>query len=168
MVDYNGYCGGRFNWVNSSGDARALVDPAVAGAAAAAAAAGSGSGSGSGNALPRHLGFTQPCGCPTSPLDITLTDGALAAGKRYRLSLYFVDFAPSPTCSTLDGTARSQEVYLLTGYPDLSPATERQFLRDFSGGVWWSYNVVGNIRVRISTVRGDGGLACAILCAVLR
>ena len=65
------------------------------------------------------------------------------------------DFAPTTACGgPIDGSPLSQEVYLLTGYPDLSPATERQYLRDFRGGVWWSYTVVGNIRVRISTIRG--------------
>jgi hypothetical protein len=53
-------------------------------------------------------------------------------------------------------------VYLLTGYPDLSPATERQYLRDFQGGVWWSYDVTGNIRVRISSMRGGGPVLSAI------
>jgi hypothetical protein len=72
VVTYDGFCGARFNWVNGSADVRALQDPA--GPAT----------------LPRHLGYMQPCGCPTSPLDIQLTDAALAAGKRYKLSLYFV------------------------------------------------------------------------------
>ena len=66
----------------------------------------------------RALGFTKPCGAPTSPVDVALTDEAKASGRRYRMSLYFVDFAPTPPaddCSALDGTARTQEVYLLTG-----------------------------------------------------
>ena len=141
VVDYDGFCGSRATWTNGTDDVRALDDPAGG---------------------PRHLGLTQPCGCPTSPVDIALTDEAITAGKRYRLSLYFVDFAPAPRCGTLDGTNRSQEVYLLTGYPDLSPAAPRQYLADFSRGVWLSYNVEGNIRVRISTIRGDYAALSAV------
>lgn len=98
-VDYDGYCGKVLQWTNGTDDRRALADPA--------------------DASRRALGLTQPCGCPTSPFDIRLTDDALAAGKRYRLGLYFVDYAPSPGCGAFDGTNRTQEVYLLTGYPEV-------------------------------------------------
>jgi alpha-L-rhamnosidase len=138
----SGLCAARGSWSNGTDDVRALADPA--GGAA------------------RHLGFVQPCGCPTAPVDILLSDAAKAAGRKYRLSLYFVDFAPSATCGGLDGTARTQEVYLLTGYPDLSPATPRQYLANFSGGVWMSYDVAGDIRVRISTIRGDMAVLSAL------
>ena len=142
VVDYDGYCGTRFNWENSTADVRALQDPADSGR--------------------RALGLTQPCGCPTSPVDILLTDAAKAAGLRYRLSLYFVDYAPSPGCSKFDRTSRAQETYILRGYPDLSPLTERQYLRDFSGGVWLTYDLVGDARVRISSSRGDMAVLSAL------
>ena len=142
-VDYDGFCGKVLQWTNGTNDPRALVDP--------------------GDATRRALGLTQPCGCPTSPVDIRLTDGALAAGKRYRLGLYFVDWAPSPGCGAFDGTNRTQEVYLLTGYPELAPATERQALSDFGRGVWLFYELKGNIRVRISTVDGDMAVLSAVV-----
>jgi hypothetical protein len=67
-----GFLGAIGNWVNASSDARALADPA--------------------DPSRRALGATQPVGGPTSPVDIVLTDAAKAAGKRWVLSLYFVDF----------------------------------------------------------------------------
>ena len=67
-----GFLGAIGNWVNASSDARALADPA--------------------DPSRRALGATQPVGGPTSPVDIVLTDAAKAAGKRWILSLYFVDF----------------------------------------------------------------------------
>ena len=143
VVDYDGYCGARASWTNGTSDVRALQDPAMP------------SG-------PRHLGLTQPCGCPTSPFDIVITDAAKATGLRYRLSAYFVDYAPSPSCGAFDGTARSQEVYLLQGYPLLNPAAPRNALADFSGGVWVTWEVEGDIRVRISTIRGDFAVLSAI------
>ena len=142
VVDYDGYCGSRDQWTNSSADVRALQDPA--------------------GGARRALGYTQPCGCPTSPVDVQLTDAARAAGKRFKLSIYYVDFAPSVSCGGLDGTTRSQETYLLTGYPDLNPLAPRQALEDFSGGVWFSYAVSGNVRVRISTQRGDMAVLSAL------
>jgi hypothetical protein len=142
-VDYDGYCGKVLQWANATDDPRALVDPA--------------------DAARRALGLTQPCGCPTSPFDIRLTDEALAAGKRYKIGLYFVDFAPSPGCGAFDGSNRTQEVYLLSGYPELAPATERQALTDFGGGVWLFYELKGNIRVRISTVDGDMAVLSAVV-----
>lgn len=153
VVDYDGYCGATFNWVNATDDPRGLEDPEAGGAQA--------------GQRRRSLGATQPCGCPTSPFDIALTDAAKkggggGGGKRYRLGLYFVDFARSPTCGGLDGSARSQEVYLLAGYPTLAPATQRQALTDFSGGVWWFYEVQGDIRVRISTIVGDMAVLSAV------
>ena len=142
VVDYDGYCGSSASWTNATSDVRALSDPS--------------------DASRRALGLTQPCGCPTSPVDIQLTDAAIAAGTRFRLSLYFVDFAPAPKCGALDGTNRTQEVYLLTGYPDLSPVAPRQYLSDFSSGMWLSFEVAGNIRVRISTIRGDFAALSAV------
>jgi len=139
-----GFCGARFQWSNGSADGRALQDPD------------------GGAGAPRHLGYMQPCGCPTAPFDILLTDAAKAANKTFRLSLYFVDYAPSASCGGLDGTARTQEVYLLTGYPDLSPLAPRAALSDFAGGVWLTYAVQGDVRVRISTVRGDMAVLSAV------
>jgi hypothetical protein len=142
-VNYDGYCGANFNWNSSTTDQRALQDP-------------------SNPSGFRKIGLTQPCGCPTSPVDILLTDQAKASGKRYKLSLYFVDWAPSPSCQAYDGTQRSQEVYLLTGYPNLNPFTPRQALTDFSGGIWMSYDLVGDARVRISTIKGGFAVLSAL------
>lgn len=142
VVDYDGYCGSTDQWTNATSDPRALQDPS--------------------NGVRRALGYTQPCGCPTSPVDILLTDAARASGKRFKLSIYYVDFAPSVSCGSLDGTARIQETYLLKGYPSLDPLAPRQALTDFAGGVWMSYAVSGDVRIRISTGRGD----CAVLSAL--
>ena len=54
-------------------------------------------------------------------------------------------------------------MYLLTGYPELAPATERQALSDFGRGVWLFYELKGNIRVRISTVDGDMAVLSAVV-----
>ena len=143
VVDYDGFCGSADQWTNSTTDVRALQDPL--------------SGS-----TRRALGYTQPCGCPTSPVDILLTDEAKAAGNRYRASAYYIDYAPSVSCGGLDGTARQQEVYVLEGYPTLGPLAPRQYLQDFSGGVWLSFELVGDARFRISTMRGDMAVLSAI------
>jgi hypothetical protein len=142
--DATGFCAARFQWTNGTDDGRALQDPD----------AGPGS--------PRHLGYVQPCGCPTAPVDVVLTDAAKAANASYVLSAYFVDFAPSAGCGGFDGTARAQEVYLLTGYPRLNPAAPRQALSAFSGGVWLSWRLQGDVRVRISTVTGDMAVLSAL------
>jgi hypothetical protein len=146
VVPQGGFCGARGSWSDGTADVRALQDPAGP------------------TSLPRHIGFAQPCGCPTFPIDITLTDAAIAEGHTYRLSAYFVDWAPSPACSTMqDGEARSQEIYILSAYPDLSPVTERQFLTDFTGGVWMSYELSGSVRFRSSTSRGDYAVISALV-----
>ena len=130
-----GFLGVSGNFVNRTADVRALQDPT--------------------DASRRALGATQPCGGPTSPVDITLTDAAKAAGKRYRLSLYFVDYGPAPACGALDGRPRTQELLLMRGYPDLNPLAPRVYLDGFGGGVWLSYELEGDVRVRISTISGD-------------
>ena len=137
-----GFLGTRGQWTNSSSDARALQDP-----------------DGSGR---RALGYSQPCGGPTSPIDVTLTDAARASGLRYIMSAYYVDFAPSATCGALDGTARLQETYLLRGYPDLSPMAERVYLSGFGGGVWMSWLLEGDVRLRLSTMTGDQAVVSAL------
>ncbi len=142
--DLGGFCAARFLWTNGTADPRALQDPAAPAGA------------------PRHLGLVQPCGCPTAPVDVVLTDAAKAANVTYRLSAYFVDFAPSPGCGAFGGTARSQEVYLLTGYPALNPAAPRTALADFAGGIWLSWELRGDVRVRISTISGDMAVLSAL------
>jgi hypothetical protein len=82
-----GFLGAIGNWVNASSDARALADPS--------------------DPSRRALGATQPVGGPTSPVDIVLTDAAKAAGKRWILSLYFVDFGRE--CGAGLGSARRGE-----------------------------------------------------------
>jgi hypothetical protein len=139
-----GFLGTRGQWTNASADARALLDPA----------------SGAGGR--RALGYSQPCGGPTSPIDIELTDEAKAAGKRYVLSAYYVDFAPSATCGALDGSARLQETYLLRGYPDLSPMAPRVYLSGFRGGVWLRWLLEGDVRLRLSTMTGDQAVVSAL------
>ena len=141
-----GFLGTRGQWTNSSSDPRALQDP----------------DSGGGGSGRRALGYSQPCGGPTSPIDVTLTDAARTIGFRYIMSAYYVDFAPSATCGALDGTARLQETYLLRGYPDLSPMAERVYLSGFGGGVWLSWLLEGDVRVRLSTMTGDQAVVSAL------
>lgn len=138
-----GFCAARFVWTNGTADARALQDPDA------------------GPAAPRHLGYVQPCGCPTAPIDVALKAGF--ENQTYVLSAYFVDYAPSAGCGAFDGTARSQEVYLLTGYPRLNPAAPRQALSAFGGGMWLSWRLQGDVRVRISTVSGDMAVLSALM-----
>jgi len=144
VVNSQDFSGARFNWVtDGAGDKRTLVDPS--------------------NSTHRALGLMQPHhDCPTAPFDVQLTDAAIAAGTRYRLSLYFVDFGPSPE-GTFDGSARAQEVYLLEGYPDFSPKAPREVLRDFAGGVWLSWEIVGSVRVRISSISGNYAALSAVM-----
>ncbi len=52
--------------------------------------------------------------------------------------------------------------YLLNGYPELSPKAQRQYLADFGGGLWLSYELEGDVRVRISTIRGDYAVLSAV------
>jgi hypothetical protein len=47
-------------------------------------------------------------------------------------------------------------------YPDLSPAAPRTYLADFSGGLWLTYELQGDVRVRISTIRGDYAVLSAV------
>ena len=110
-----------------------------------------------GGARHRRLGAAAPQGSGSFPTDIALTSAAPA-----RLSAYFVDFAATPWGDGQSPTARSQEVYLLTGYPALNPAAPRAALEDFAGGVWMTWEVEGDIRVRISTIRGDYAVLSAI------
>lgn len=93
--DLGGFCGARLSWTNGTSDARALQVRATQ------CVWGDGRGlycgpplpaqdpAGPGS-LPRHLGLAQPCGCPTAPVDILLSDAAKAANASFRLSLYFV------------------------------------------------------------------------------
>jgi hypothetical protein len=138
-----GFLGVTASWTNGTSDPRALQDPS--------------------DAARRALGVTQPCGGPTSPVDIVLTDAAKAAGKRFLLSLYFVDYGAAPACTALDGRPRSQELLLMTGYPSLNPLAPRLLLSGFGGGAWLQYELpAGDVRVRISTVTGDMAVLSAI------
>ena len=108
------------------------------------------------NLLSSSTGAAFPNGCPTFIVDVIAAEQT----KRYQLAAYFVDFGPAPDGST--GEPRSQEVYTLTGYPSLNPMTPRQRLSDFSGGVWITYELVGDARLRVATIRGDLGVLSAI------
>jgi hypothetical protein len=144
VVDFDGYCGSRDQWTNSSADVRALQDPA--------------------DLARRALGVTQAVGGPTSPVDIILTDAAKAANKRWMLSLYFVDFGPSPAGETaFDGRPRKQELLLMEGYPSLNPLTPRLYLDGFQSGVWLRYELPAtDVRVRISGIAGEMAVLSAI------
>ena len=133
-----GFLGTGGQWVNQSSDPRALRDPD--------------------DATRRALGATQPCGGPTSPVDIVLKNRSAP----YSLSLYFVDFGAAPVCTSLDGTNRTQELLLMSGYPALNPLAPRMLLDDFSGGTWLTFEVAGDVRVRISTITGDQAVLSAI------
>lgn len=140
-----GFLGERVSWVNASTsttDPRALQHPT--------------------DPHTRALGGVSSLGGPTFPIDITLTPAARASNTRFRLSVYCVDFGPTPWGSGSSGEARSQELASFTGYPDLNPLTPRQYLADFQGGVWMSYEVSGSLRFRVSTIRGDMGVLSAI------
>ena len=135
-----GFLGARIRWPTANlSDPRLLQDPSAPG-----------------NESRRSLGAAVPQGGPTFIVDIVALDQA----KRWRLSAYFVDFGPAPDGST--GEPRSQEVYTLIGYPSLNPMTPRQYLSDFAQGVWVTYEVVGDVRLRIATIRGDFGVLSAI------
>ena len=139
-----GFLGAIGNWVNASSDVRALQDPA--------------------DLARRALGVTQAVGGPTSPVDIILTDAAKAANKRWMLSLYFVDFGPSPAGETaFDGRPRKQELLLMEGYPSLNPLTPRLYLDGFQSGVWLRYELPAtDVRVRISCIAGEMAVLSAI------
>lgn len=136
-----GFLGVSANWVNASADARALADPT--------------------DASRRALGVTQPCGGPTSPVDIAVGAGA---PPRFTLRLYFVDWGAAPACGALDGSPRTQELLIMKGYPNLAPLAPRLLLQDFAGGVWLSYELptAEGVRVRISTVTGDMAVLSAV------
>ena len=89
--DISGFCAARFLWTNGTQDARALQDPDAPAAA-------------------RHRGFVQPCGCPTAPVDILLTDAAKAANKTFKLSAYFVRGARALVRTVLHAPLRNHLV----------------------------------------------------------
>ena len=105
----------------------------------------------------RRLGALSPSGSGSALVDISVAPGA----PSYVLSLYIVDFAPTPWGGGQAGN-RTQEVYILTGPPQLNPATPRQVLSDLSGGVWLSYRLTGSVRVRVTTVRGEYAVLSAL------
>ena len=129
-----------FEWpaAQTAADARALEDPADA-------------------SRPRRLGSLSPIGSGSAMADCFVNDDA----PRFRLSEYFCDFGPTPWGDGQRGDNRTQEVYLLTGYPQLNPLAPRQALRDFGAGgsrcVWLSFDVPAgqSFRLRSTTIRGD-------------
>jgi len=138
-----GFLAARVSWVNdTTTDTRALKPPSGGGGAS--------------------LGAVSARGGPTFPIDIVLNKEARDSGKSYKLSVYMVDFGPTPWGSGSVGEARTQEVCSFSGYPDLNPMTQRQYVSNFSGGVWMSYEMVGSVRFRASTIRGDMCVISAI------
>jgi hypothetical protein len=133
-----GFSGRTLQWTNASGDPRALAQP----------------GGG------RALGAAAPQGSGSIPIDVFVNDDA---PPRFRVAAYFTDFGPTPWGDGESGENRTQEVYLLTGYPALNPLTPHQLLADFAPGVWLNYEVGGNFRVRVTTVRGDYCVLSALM-----
>jgi hypothetical protein len=136
-----GFCGARIRWAaNASKSHDMLQDPRNP----------------SGN---RSIGAATVRGCPTFIIDVTVADQS----KKYRMSAYFIDFDAAGTEDGSYGEPRSQEVYLMTGYPQLNPMTPRQLLRDFArGGVWMTYELRGDVRFRVATIRGPLGVVSAL------
>lgn len=133
-----GFSGRTLQWANASGDARALQQP----------------GGG------RALGAAAPQGSGSIPVDVFVNADA---PPRFRVAAYFTDFGPTPWGDGESGESRTQEVYLLTGYPALNPLTPHQLLADFAAGVWLNYEVGGNFRVRVTTARGDYCVLSALM-----
>jgi alpha-L-rhamnosidase len=135
--DNSGYNGKQFSWTGVESDARALEAP---------------------NGTGRLLGAGAPSGSGSFPLDLVL--GPSESTRSWSLSLYFVDLGPTPWGDGQSGP-RQQEVYLLS-LPSLDPAAPRTALRGFSGGVWLTFDVVGSVRVRTTTIRGDYAVLSAV------
>ena len=108
----------------------------------------------------RALGAAAPQGSGSIPIDVLVQ---ASAPPRFRVAAYFADFGPTPWGDGQAGENRTQEVYLLTGYPELNPLTPHQLLSDFGGGVWLNYEVGGNFRVRVTTARGDYCVLSALM-----
>jgi hypothetical protein len=139
--DNSGFLGARVSWANSTSDERALQDPQGAG---------------------RALGAATSYGGGTFIVDIVLSAAAALANKEYTLSIYTVDFGPTPWGSGSIGENRTSQILLLSGWPKFNPVTPRQVLRDYSNGTWMKYSVQGSVRVRLGVIRGDMSVLSAI------
>jgi hypothetical protein len=139
--DNSGFNSNTFTWVQNSTDARALQDPLIP--------------------RERKLGGLSPDGSGSALVDVFVTN----QNESFFISIYVCDFGPNPKWSdgqTMD-LERTMEIYLLTGYPELVPLVPRQYLRDFQNGQWLVYEILGNFRFRISTIRGEYAVASAIM-----
>jgi alpha-L-rhamnosidase len=134
-----------FTWpsLNTSQDIRALQDPQDP------------------ISLQRRLGALSPSGSGSALVDIFVNSSNPI--QRFRVSAYLVDFSSTPWFDGQIYDNRSQEVYLLTGYPDLNPLTKRQTISDFQQGLWLKYEIQGNFRFRVSTIRGDYAVLSALM-----
>jgi alpha-L-rhamnosidase len=138
----SGFLGSRVSWENSTSDERALQDPQGTG---------------------RALGAATSFGGGTFIIDVILTAAAAEVNKEFVLSIYCVDYGPTPWGSGSMGENRTGQILLLTGWPDFNPMTPRQVLKDYSKGVWMRYSVNGNVRVRLGVIRGDMSVLSAIM-----
>ena len=139
-----------FTWppADTGNDVRALQDPAGP------------------SSMQRRLGAIAPSGSGSALVDVFVN--ANATNFRYKLSAYICDFGPTPWGDGQVGENRTQEVYLLTGYPELNPLTPRQKLTDFSQGTWMSYEIKGSFRFRVTTIRGDYAVLSGLMFDELR
>jgi hypothetical protein len=120
-------------------------------------------GGGGGGA--RRLGSLSPIGSGSAMADCFVSNDAPA----FRLSQYFCDFGPTPWGDGQEpGDGRTQEVYLLTGYPQLNPLAPRLALSGFgahnSSCLWLTYELPAgqSFRVRSTTIRGDYSVLSAL------
>jgi alpha-L-rhamnosidase len=139
-----------FTWppADTGNDVRALQDPAGP------------------SSMQRRLGALAPSGSGSALVDVWINTNV--TNFRYKLSAYICDFGPTPWGDGQVGENRTQEVYLLTGYPELNPLTPRQKLTEFSQGMWMSYEINGSFRFRVTTIRGDYAVLSGLMFDELR
>jgi hypothetical protein len=116
--------------------------------------------------MQRRLGALAPSGSGSALVDVFVNPNAV--NLKYKVSAYMCDFGPTPWGDGQVGENRTQEVYLLTGYPELNPLTPRQKLSDFSQGVWFSYIIEGSFRFRVTTIRGDYAVLSALVFDIVK
>jgi hypothetical protein len=114
----------------------------------------------------RRLGSLSPIGSGSAMADVFVHNDAPA----FRVSEYFCDFGATPWGDGQTQDPRTQEVYLLTGYPQLSPLAPRLALTGFGADgsgtncTWLTYELRAgqNFRVRSTTIRGDYSVLSAL------
>ena len=114
----------------------------------------------------RRLGSLSPEGSGSAMADVFVANDAPA----FRVSEYFCDFGATPWGDGQTQDARTQEIYLLTGYPELNPLAPRLALTGFGAAgsgtncTWLTYELRAgqSFRVRSTTIRGDYSVLSAL------